>query len=59
MNRLTALEANHTLYVRYVEGQTSGVREMLKKLSEDMGRLEGIVSPVVIVLLLVLTEYII
>ena len=44
MNRLTALEANHTLYARYVEQQTSGVREMLKRLAEDVGRLEGIVS---------------
>ena len=45
MNRLTALEANHTLYSRYVEQQTSAVREMLRRLGEDVGRLEGIVSP--------------
>jgi hypothetical protein len=44
MNRLTALEANHTLYTRYVEQQTSGVRDVLKRLGEDIGRLEGIVS---------------
>ena len=44
MNRLTALEANHTLYARYVEEQTSGVRDVLKRLGEDVGRLEGIVS---------------
>ncbi|KAI0060437.1 hypothetical protein BV25DRAFT_1917784 [Artomyces pyxidatus] len=42
MNRLTALEANTTLYTRYVEEQTAGVREMLRRLSEDVGRLEGI-----------------
>jgi hypothetical protein len=45
MNRLTALELNHTLHARYVEQQTSGVREMLRRLGEDVGRLEGIVSP--------------
>ncbi|KAG6829793.1 hypothetical protein H0H92_003448 [Tricholoma furcatifolium] len=43
MNRLTALEANHTLYARYVEQQTSGVREVLRRLSEDAGRLEVLV----------------
>ncbi|KAG6875838.1 hypothetical protein C0992_002122 [Termitomyces sp. T32_za158] len=43
MNRLTALEANHTLYARYVERQTSGVREVLRRMGEDVGRLEGIV----------------
>ncbi|KAE9401729.1 hypothetical protein BT96DRAFT_596312 [Gymnopus androsaceus JB14] len=42
MNRLTALEANHTLYVRYVEEQTNGVREMIRRLGEDVGRLDGI-----------------
>lgn len=44
MNRLTALEANHTLYARYVEEHTGSVREVLRKLGEDVGRLEGIVS---------------
>lgn len=44
MNRLTALESNHTLYVRYVEQQTNGVREVLRRLGEEVGRLEGIVS---------------
>jgi hypothetical protein len=44
MNRLTALEANHTLYARYVEEQTVGVRDMLRRLGEEVGRLEGIVS---------------
>ncbi|KAJ3747670.1 UNC-like C-terminal-domain-containing protein [Lentinula detonsa] len=42
MNRLTALEANHTLYVRYVEEQTNSVREMIRRLGEDVGRLDGI-----------------
>ncbi|KAK0222162.1 UNC-like C-terminal-domain-containing protein [Armillaria fumosa] len=42
MNRLTALEGNHTLYVRYVEEQTTGVREVLRRLGEDVGRLDGL-----------------
>ncbi|KAI0629780.1 UNC-like C-terminal-domain-containing protein [Trametes polyzona] len=42
MNRLTALEANTTLYARYVEEQTAGMREVLRRLSEDIGRLESI-----------------
>ena len=44
MNRLTTLEANHTLYSRYVEEQTAGVREVLRKLNEEVGRLESVVS---------------
>lgn len=44
MNRLTALEANHTLYVRYVEQQNTAIRDLLKRLGEDVGRLDGIVS---------------
>ena len=44
MNRLTTLEANHSLYVRYVEEQTAGVREVLRKLNEEVGRLESVVS---------------
>ena len=47
MNRLTALEANTTLYARYVEEQTAGMREVLRRLTEDIGRLEGIVSYIV------------
>lgn len=43
MNRLTALEGNTTLYARYVEEQTAGMREVLRRLGEDVGRLEGIV----------------
>jgi hypothetical protein len=42
MNRLTALESNHTLYSRYVEEQTNAMREMLRRLGEDVGRLEGL-----------------
>lgn len=44
MNRLTALEGNTTLYARYVEEQTAGIREVLLRMGEDLGRLEGIVS---------------
>ena len=43
MNRLTALEGNTTLYARYVEEQTAGIREVLLRMGEDLGRLEGIV----------------
>ncbi|TBU22364.1 UNC-like C-terminal-domain-containing protein [Dichomitus squalens] len=42
MNRLTALEAKTTLYTRYVEEQTTGMRDVLRRLTEDLGRLEGI-----------------
>ncbi|OJA10371.1 hypothetical protein AZE42_08711 [Rhizopogon vesiculosus] len=42
MTRLTLLEANHSLYVRYVEEQTAGVRDVLRRLGEDIGRLESI-----------------
>lgn len=41
MNRLTALEANTTLYARYVEEQTAGIRDVLRRMGEDVGRLEG------------------
>ena len=44
MNRLTAIESNHTLYSRYIDQQNSVIREVLKRLGEDVGRLEGIVS---------------
>ena len=37
------LELNATLRARYVEEHTVGVREVLKRLTEDVGRLEGIV----------------
>ncbi|KAF8547292.1 hypothetical protein OG21DRAFT_1501633 [Imleria badia] len=42
MNRLTSLEANHSLYARYVEEQTAGVREVLRKLNEEVRRLESV-----------------
>nr|GAT48165.1 predicted protein [Mycena chlorophos] len=52
MNRLSALEANHTLftqymeehrvYARYVEEHTAAVRELLRRVGEDMGRADGI-----------------
>jgi hypothetical protein len=42
MVRLSALEANATLYACYVEEQTSAMREVLWRLSGDVGRLEGI-----------------
>ncbi|KAJ7505863.1 hypothetical protein B0H11DRAFT_1976462 [Mycena galericulata] len=51
MNRLTALEAaarNHTQhvlyveeYARYVEEHTGAVREVLRRVGEDLGRAEG------------------
>ena len=44
MNRLAMLETNTTLYQKYVEEQTLQVREALRRLEEDVGRLEGIVS---------------
>ncbi|TCD65778.1 hypothetical protein EIP91_002217 [Steccherinum ochraceum] len=42
MNRLTALEANTTLYARYAEEQLAGLRDMMRRLGEDVGRLESI-----------------
>ncbi|EKM49800.1 uncharacterized protein PHACADRAFT_265504 [Phanerochaete carnosa HHB-10118-sp] len=42
MNRLIALESNSSLYARFVEDHAASVREMLRRLSEDVGRLEGI-----------------
>ncbi|KAF8817056.1 hypothetical protein BYT27DRAFT_7075657 [Phlegmacium glaucopus] len=42
MNRLTAIESNHTLYTRYIDQQNSVIREVIKRLGEDVGRLEGI-----------------
>ncbi|KAF8519512.1 UNC-like C-terminal-domain-containing protein [Gautieria morchelliformis] len=42
MNRLAMLETNTTLYQKYVEEQTLQVREALRRLEEEVGRLEGI-----------------
>ncbi|KAF8158431.1 UNC-like C-terminal-domain-containing protein [Crassisporium funariophilum] len=42
MNRLTAIESNHTLYTRYIEQQNGAIRDVIKRLGEDVGRLEGI-----------------
>ncbi|KAF9781734.1 UNC-like C-terminal-domain-containing protein [Thelephora terrestris] len=42
MNRIAKLEHNATLRARYVEEHTVGVREVLKRLTEEVGRLEGI-----------------
>ncbi|KZT28717.1 hypothetical protein NEOLEDRAFT_1128893 [Neolentinus lepideus HHB14362 ss-1] len=42
MNRLSALEGNTTLYARYVEEHTAAIREVLRRLGEDVGRLEGL-----------------
>lgn len=42
MNRLTALEGNHTLYVRYVEEQSGVTKELIRRLSEDVGRMESL-----------------
>jgi len=44
MNRLTTLESNSSLGVRYVEDQARYVREALKRLEQDVGRLETLVS---------------
>lgn len=43
MNRLTSIEKNHTLYEQYMAQQQNIVRETLKRMGEDIGRLEGLV----------------
>jgi hypothetical protein len=43
MNRLTVLETNSSLGIRYIEEQTRSVREALKRLEQDVGRLENMV----------------
>jgi len=43
MNRLTSIEKNHTLYEQYMAQQQNIVREALKRIGEDIGRLEGLV----------------
>lgn len=42
MTRLSLLEGNSTLYLRYVEEQTRSMRDALRRLEEDLGRIEGI-----------------
>lgn len=42
MNRVLELESNHTLYEQYMAQQQFLVREALKRLGEDIGRLEGV-----------------
>jgi hypothetical protein len=44
MNRLSILESNSSLGVRYVEEQMRTVRDALKRVEEEIGRLEGMVS---------------
>jgi hypothetical protein len=43
MNKIAVLELNATWHARYVEEHAIGVREVLKRLTEEVGRLEGIV----------------
>lgn len=43
MNRLIAVENNQTLYMKYVEQQNGAIRDVIRRLGEDVGRLEGIV----------------
>ncbi|KIO28852.1 hypothetical protein M407DRAFT_21931 [Tulasnella calospora MUT 4182] len=40
MNRLHVLEMNSTLGIRYVEEQTRSLRDVVRKLEEDLGRLD-------------------
>ncbi|KZV67221.1 hypothetical protein PENSPDRAFT_60759 [Peniophora sp. CONT] len=42
MNRLSALEANTTLYARYVSSQTGAMHDALRRLHEELGRLESL-----------------
>ena len=44
MNKLTMLEINSTLSVLYVEEQTRSIRNVVRKLEEDVGRLDAAVS---------------
>jgi len=44
MNRLNAVEKNQTLYMKYVEQQNGAMRDVIRRLGEDLGRLEGIVG---------------
>ncbi|THH09836.1 hypothetical protein EW145_g1726, partial [Phellinidium pouzarii] len=42
MTRLSLLEGNSTLILMYIEEQTRSMRDALRRLEEDVGRLEGI-----------------
>ncbi|KAF5314876.1 hypothetical protein D9619_007249 [Psilocybe cf. subviscida] len=42
INRLAEVELNQTLYVRYFEQQNFAIRDVIKRLGEDVGRLEAI-----------------
>jgi hypothetical protein len=44
MNHLSILESNSSLGGRYVEEQMWTVRDALKRVEEEIGRLDGIVS---------------
>lgn len=44
MNKVAALETNHTLYTLYMEQQNSAIRDLIRRLGEDIGRLEAVVS---------------
>ncbi len=44
INRLNVLEANQTLYAKYLEEQGRMVSIRMERLEEDIGRLGGIVS---------------
>lgn len=41
MNRLQAIESSHTLYTRYIDQQNGAIRNVIKQLGEDIGRLEA------------------
>ncbi|CAA7261538.1 unnamed protein product [Cyclocybe aegerita] len=41
INRVAAVENNQTLYMRYIEQQNNAIRDVIKRLGEDVGRLEG------------------
>lgn len=41
MNRLIALESNVTLHASFVDSNAQGTREALRRLSEDIGRLDA------------------
>lgn len=46
MNRLASLESNSTLVVSFVEQQARSIRDALRRMEEDVGRITGDVSTV-------------